>query len=145
VGGLEIEDPESHQFIPVRASKPAVLVNLGDAMERWSNGLLPAAYHRVSKPDQSDKPHQAGTVTNGDHVIPARYSIVYFGKPDRGASLAPLERFVTSTRPARYPSVTGAELNQGTLLRTYEDEGVVQDTKDTTGTSDGDHVQILRS
>lgn len=114
VGGLEIEDPLSRQFIEVRNPAPAVLVNLGDAMERWSNGVLSAAYHRVGKP--------AGHDAQGE--IPERYSIMYFGKPDRDASLGPLAQYVTASRPARYPEVTGDALNQGTLQQTYEPEQV---------------------
>ncbi|KAF2207100.1 hypothetical protein CERZMDRAFT_51823 [Cercospora zeae-maydis SCOH1-5] len=113
VGGLEIEDPVTRQFIAVSNPAPAVLVNLGDAMERWSNGLLPAAYHRVGKPSLVTSNNSAGEV-------PERFSIMYFGKPDRDASLAPLSPFVSASRPARFAPVTGDELNQGTLLRTYE-------------------------
>lgn len=109
-GGLEIEDPSTGRFIPVSSPAPAVLVNLGDAMERWSNGLLPAAYHRVGKPSN----------LGANDQVTERYSIMYFGKPDRNASLAPLAQFVSEDRPARYPVITGDELNQGTLLRTYE-------------------------
>lgn len=111
VGGLEIEDPVTRQFIAVSNPAPAVLVNLGDAMERWSNGLLPAAYHRVGKPSPVD-------ASTGE--IPERFSVMYFGKPDRDAGLAPLSPFVSASRPARFAPVTGDELNQGTLLRTYE-------------------------
>ena len=38
VGGLEIEDPVSGQFIEVTNPQPAVLVNLGDAVERFEGG-----------------------------------------------------------------------------------------------------------
>lgn len=110
MGGLEIEDPVSKAFIPVQAPHPTLLVNLGDAMERWSNGVLPAAYHRVVQP----RAHSEFA------AIPARYSIVHFAKPDRDASLAPLGMFVTAERPAKFLPVTGSELNQSTLLQTYE-------------------------
>lgn len=116
-GGLEIEDPVTRRFIAVSCPAPAVLVNLGDAMERWTNGLLPAAYHRVGKTSCP------GSATGGH--VPGRFSIIYFGKPDRKASLAPLAPFVSADQPARYGPVTGEELNQGTLLRTYDGSNTV--------------------
>ena len=119
VGGLEIEDVASGNFIPVSSPVPAVLVNLGDAMERWTNGVLPAAYHRVGRPSR----------LAGSSQIPGRFSIMYFGKPDRAASLAPLPQFVSASRPAAYPPVTGEQLNQGTLLRTYESADERRDSK----------------
>lgn len=119
VGGLEIEDVRTGQFIAVINQAPAVLVNLGDAMERWTNGVLPAAYHRVGRPPRLP----------GSSNIPGRFSIMYFGKPDRTASLAPLPRFISACRPAAYPPVTGEQLNQGTLLRTYESGDERRDSK----------------
>lgn len=110
VGGLEIEDVATGHFLPVSCPAPAVLVNLGDAMERWTNGLLRAGYHRVGAPP--------GTTTSSH--VPGRFSIMYFGKPDRAASLAPLPQFVSASRPSAYPPVTGEQLNQGTLLKTYD-------------------------
>lgn len=133
-GGLEIEDPATGTFIPVSNPAPAVLVNLGDAMERWTNGLLPAAYHRVGKPSSSSSTSGSTTGSregegnnndnddndDNDDQVAGRFSIMYFGKPDRNASLAPLGQFVSAERPAKYAVITGATLNQGTLLRTYE-------------------------
>jgi isopenicillin N synthase-like dioxygenase len=73
VGGLEImrPPPDAHstghgsattdvhkisgaeEFIPVPPVPGAVLVNVGDLMERWSNGRWRSAVHRVGPPPQS--------------------------------------------------------------------------------------------
>lgn len=110
VGGLEAEDPLMHEFVPIEAHHPTLLINVGDAMERWSNGTFPAAYHRVGQPKDQDP----------SGIVPSRISIPYFGKPDRRVSLSPLPQFITANRPAKYSDATGAELNQKTLLQTYE-------------------------
>lgn len=90
-------------------------------MERWSNGVLKAAYHRVVQPQVEQS---LGT------AFPARYSIVHFAKPDRNANLAPLDIFVTPERPAMFEATTGGELNQKTLQQTYEHVDVDDDDDD---------------
>lgn len=40
-GGLEIESPtEPGKYIPVEPIENACLVNIGDLMARWSNGIV---------------------------------------------------------------------------------------------------------
>ena len=70
VGGLEIEDVTSREFIPVTCPRPALLVYLGDTMEHWSNRILTSAYHRVSQPPVQ---HKSGQVLE-------RFSVMYFKK-----------------------------------------------------------------
>ena len=76
VGGLEIHDGEL--FRPVVPRKGTVVLNVGDMLERQSNGRWKSGLHRVVAP--------TGKVTNGhgttEESVVDRYSIIYFGQPD---------------------------------------------------------------
>lgn len=56
-------------------SFPPILVNIGDLLSYWTNGLLKSTVHRVVFPDDG-----------GDD----RYSIAYFCHPVDDASLVPV-------------------------------------------------------
>ncbi|KAK2484347.1 hypothetical protein H9L39_02327 [Fusarium oxysporum f. sp. albedinis] len=113
-GGLEIEDqrPGHDGFIPVSSHLPTVLINVGDSMQHWTNDEIRAVWHRVTLPKDS-------TGEDSSSILPARYSVAYFGKPDRDASVGCFEEFVSADRPARYKDVSALEWNQRTLLKTY--------------------------
>lgn len=51
---------------------PPILVNIGDLLSYWTNGLLRSTVHRVAFD---------GTSVAGESNDEARYSIVYFGHP----------------------------------------------------------------
>ncbi|KAF2096364.1 Clavaminate synthase-like protein [Rhizodiscina lignyota] len=68
VGGLEVED-QCHpgQFKPAPPVEGTCLVNIGDLMERWTNGRWKSTVHRVGEPP----------IIDGDMCMP-RYSIPFF-------------------------------------------------------------------
>jgi len=45
--GLEIYDFDSHQYIPVNYIEDSMIVNIGDCLQYWSNGLFKSCKHRV--------------------------------------------------------------------------------------------------
>eukprot|EP01103_Thecamoeba_quadrilineata_P006094 TRINITY_DN15820_c0_g1_i1.p1 TRINITY_DN15820_c0_g1~~TRINITY_DN15820_c0_g1_i1.p1 ORF type:complete len:317 (-),score=67.94 TRINITY_DN15820_c0_g1_i1:21-971(-) len=47
VGGLEVKVPETGKWEEIPPSNDAFVINTGLFMERWTNGLFYAAYHRV--------------------------------------------------------------------------------------------------
>lgn len=49
---------------------PPILVNIGDLLEYWTNGLLKSTVHRVVFPD-----------ANGEGAGKGRYSIAFFNQP----------------------------------------------------------------
>jgi isopenicillin N synthase-like dioxygenase len=53
-GGLKVWGPQE-EWIDVPPLEGAFIVNAGDMMPRWTNGLLPAAQHRVSSPVAGDR------------------------------------------------------------------------------------------
>lgn len=62
VGGLEVLDKETKEFIPVPPAEGAYVINCGDLLSRFTNGVYTSAQHRVKAPPP------------GVH----RYSIPYF-------------------------------------------------------------------
>ncbi|KAL1861892.1 hypothetical protein Plec18170_000715 [Paecilomyces lecythidis] len=104
VGGLEVENQKNYgQFHPVASEKTDIIVNIGDSLQRLTNDTFKAACHRVHFPQ---------AVKQGeDEVIPERFSIAYFGKPNRDASLLPLKQFTSEQNPCRYNDITAWEWN----------------------------------
>lgn len=89
VGGLEIERQDnSSEFMPVESSNIGeMIVNCGDTLQRWTANYLRSANHRVTYPQ--------GLEENQDSLIPARYSVGFFGKADMSAPMAALPAFAS--------------------------------------------------
>lgn len=100
VGGLEIEDPlhaPPGTFRPAPPVPGAVLVNVGDLMERWSNGRWRSTVHRVGAPPEGK-----------GEMCAARYSIPFFAAPDPEAVIEALPGCWGEGRPKRFEPVTAA-------------------------------------
>nr|XP_009859263.2 2-oxoglutarate-dependent dioxygenase htyE-like [Ciona intestinalis] len=67
-GGLQIETEGTYKDVPV--IEDTILINIGDALEFWTNGKLKSTKHRVNIPDDEVKRNSS------------RRSIVYFAFPD---------------------------------------------------------------
>ncbi|KAH8597684.1 hypothetical protein B0O99DRAFT_567851 [Bisporella sp. PMI_857] len=81
VGGLEVHD--GHVFRPVIPKPGTVIINVGDMLERQTNGRWKSALHQVAAPREfmrrpDAEIHEDG---NGDRVVD-RFSIIFFGTPD---------------------------------------------------------------
>ena len=113
VGGLEMGDGRSSDgFVSVVSENPTdLIVNAAETLQRWSNGILKAGLHRVTIP-RSMKEGDEGR-------IPERYSAVYFLKPDRTASVAPIPELVNHESPALYEDMTALEYHQRRVLAAY--------------------------
>ena len=85
-GGLQAEST-THGWIDVPPVAGAIVVNLGDAMQVWTNDQYKAAVHRVVPMTESN-----------------RYSIPYFSNPPRHAVLEPLAAVMAAEEP---PPATG--------------------------------------
>lgn len=118
-GGLEIEaktkpaaapaggggSPSS--FVPVPLEDPTELVvNVGDTLERWTNGRLGAGLHQVTLP----RGVEADDL--GDVVLPTRYSVAFFLKANRAASVGPIRLLVPEGGTAAYEEMTALEYQQ---------------------------------
>ena len=79
LGGLQILPPgENASWCYVKPLSNHCIVNLGDAMVKFTNGLLRSNIHRVVSPPG----------VQGDHT---RYSLVYFNRPENDVILRRLE------------------------------------------------------
>ena len=113
VGGLQVEDQtQPGVFRSVESTKPTdIILNIGDSLQRLTNDTFRAACHRVTYPP---------LVKAGDNVeIPERYSIAYFAKPNRSASLFPLKEFITDATPCRYDDVTAWDWNNRRIEKLF--------------------------
>ncbi|KAI8950804.1 hypothetical protein F4801DRAFT_601815 [Xylaria longipes] len=100
--GLEILTPTKH-WVPVPVCPPGtendplppILVNIGDLLSYWTNGLLRSTVHRVTfaSSGTSENAHAAG-LADGESTKDPRYSIVYFCHPanDTLLTAVPSER-----------------------------------------------------
>ncbi|KAL7929708.1 hypothetical protein V8C35DRAFT_284047 [Trichoderma chlorosporum] len=74
VGGLELLDSEENIYRPVPPIKGAMIVQVGDLLEKQTNGRWRSALHRVTAPSRY---MYGGEVSEGELV--QRYSLVFFG------------------------------------------------------------------
>lgn len=71
--------PHSGQFADIESGGPyECILNVGDCLQKWTG--LHSARHRVHLPSEEQT----------DGMVPERFSIAYFAKPDRAAILRPL-------------------------------------------------------
>ncbi|THC88580.1 hypothetical protein EYZ11_011971 [Aspergillus tanneri] len=106
VGGLEVEDPlrQGHYIEVAREQPNEMIVNVSATFERWMNGVIKAAVHRVNiTPEGKDVE---------DAVVPERWSAAYFFKAHKMAHAGPLPAFVTPERPALYDNITALQFQQ---------------------------------
>jgi len=75
---------------------PPILVNIGDLLSFWTNGLLRSTVHRVVFRGPG------GAVADGETDADPRYSIAFFCHPVGTSALAPVpsERVMNSAKPA---------------------------------------------
>lgn len=72
-GGLQVEGADG-SFFDVAPIEGTIVMNAGDLLSRWSNGLIQSTRHRVVEPPLNS--------AKKDGRYPARYSVAYFCNPD---------------------------------------------------------------
>ena len=106
-GGLQAEST-THGWIDVPPLTDAIVVNLGDTMQVWTNDQYKAAVHRVVPMTER-----------------SRYSIPYFSNPPRHAVLEPLTAVMAAEgADARYRSLGWKEYIAGRMADNFADYGV---------------------
>ena len=89
------------RWIDVPVDPAALVCNIGDMLEAWSNGALRSTLHRVV------------------NLSPERYSLPYFVAADHGTVIAPFPQLTGPDHPARYePFTAGAHLER-MLIRDF--------------------------
>ena len=94
--GLEVFTREG-EWLPITTEGDAIVVNIGDMLQRLTNHVYPSTTHRVVNPPGADarKP---------------RYSVPFFLHPNPDVVLDPLPQCVSADNPSRYEtSITSHE------------------------------------
>lgn len=96
--GLEVMNSEG-EWIDAPPVEGALVVNIGDVLQMWSNDTFVATSHRVRK------------------VSEERYSFPLFFACDYDVEVKPLDSFVTADNPSRYkPIIAGEHLFAQTAM-----------------------------
>jgi isopenicillin N synthase-like dioxygenase len=102
-GGLEIRMPDG-QWVPATPIDGTFVVNLGDMVPRWTNGLYRSNPHRVRNLHSGGAP---------------RYSIPFFYEPDYLARIEAVPGTVPEGESPRYAPCTAGEHLTEMYTRTY--------------------------
>jgi len=102
-GGLEVAMPDG-SWLPATPIADTFVVNLGDMIPRWTNGL----YH--------SNPHRVRNTHSGNA---ARYSIPFFYEPDYLARIEPVPGTVAPGETPRYTPCTAGEHLREMYVKTY--------------------------
>lgn len=93
--GLEILNRRG-EWVGVSMVPGTIVVNIGDMLQRLTNGMLPSTTHRVLNPD-------------GAEARQSRYSLPFFLHPNPDMDLDVLPQCVSADNPRRYPPITAHE------------------------------------
>ncbi|HEY9626704.1 MAG TPA: 2-oxoglutarate and iron-dependent oxygenase domain-containing protein [Coleofasciculaceae cyanobacterium] len=104
VGGLEVRT-RNGEWIAAPYVPDALLVNVGDAMQRWTNDELSSTPHRVGVPLLA--------------AMRSRYSVALFCDPNLDVEIACLESCQNDDRPAQYPPILTQDYLESRFAATY--------------------------
>ena len=94
--GLQVKTREG-EWLPITTADDAIVVNIGDMLQRLTNHVYPSTSHRVINPQN-------------ENARKPRYSVPFFLHPNPDVSLAVLDSCVSEDHPSRYPqSITAHE------------------------------------
>lgn len=102
--GLQVQ--RHGQWHTIGPRPDAIVVNIGDMVQVWSNDQYFAAQHRV--------------LTNPDKP---RFSVPFFLNPGYGTNYAPLATMVSAAQPARYREINWGEFRTRRMSGDYADYG----------------------
>ncbi|EEH07197.1 thymine dioxygenase [Histoplasma capsulatum G186AR] len=105
-GGLEVENiKRPGQFIRATPIENALVMNVGDLLQRWSNDNLRSTSHRVTMPPFTD------TFDGPNRMVKERYSIPYFIAPDPTSVIECLPSCISPSNPPKYLPISQSEYN----------------------------------
>lgn len=68
---------------------PPILINIGDMLSFWTNGLLKSTIHRVVFPLAERSPSASASASSAEEKPVDRYSVVFFCHPLNDCNLVP--------------------------------------------------------
>lgn len=92
-GGLQARH-RNGQWLDVPTVDGGFVVNIGDAMMRWTNDRWISTVHRVINPPSDERSHSR------------RQSMAFFLNPNPQAEIRCLDAFCSEANPAKYPPIT---------------------------------------
>ena len=102
IGGLQVRNSQG-QWIDAPHIPESFVMNVGDMLHRWSNGLLLSTPHRVI--------NQSGR---------ERYSCPFFFDPGVSIEVAPLESCITPDNPKRFDGIVYGDFLRAELQSGYD-------------------------
>lgn len=129
VGGLEVKNPfdEGEGFVSVVPVKGAIVVNVGDNLMRWTNGM----YHPATSPSdlvllmwasatdslisnqhRVELPPLADRIEGEERMTRERYSIPFFVSPDLDVEIETIPECVDEEHPRKYEKITVKEYRE---------------------------------
>ncbi|MEO0349122.1 MAG: 2-oxoglutarate and iron-dependent oxygenase domain-containing protein [Cyanobacteria bacterium P01_A01_bin.15] len=112
VGGLEIQRT-SGDWIAAPVVCDTILINIGDLMERWTNGVFRSTRHRVRLPQGVQ------AQDNSTSLGPGRNSIAFFCQPDADVDIVCLPTCSDDQNPPKYPPVKSGDYLLSRLQATH--------------------------
>lgn len=100
--GLQVKRRDD-QWIPITALPDQIVVNVGDMLQRLTNGVLKSTIHRVVNPAR-------------EKMNSSRFSVPFFMHPRSEMSLAALESCVTPENPKKEADITAGEFLNERLI-----------------------------
>ncbi len=101
-GGLEIQRPDG-TWLLAPPLPGTLIVNIGDALARWTNDAFNSTPHRVNSPPDGE----------------SRYSVAMFFDPDVDAQICTLNRFSDADNPPRHAPIRYGDYFQERLDSNY--------------------------
>lgn len=105
VGGLQIEDRETGEWIDAPIVENSIVLNVADMLARWSNDILKSTNHRVVNTD----------------LTKSRYSMPYFVDPGRDVMI---KNF--TDEPDKHPPISAYEYLKWRLSKSYVDDAYIE-------------------
>ncbi|XP_052191755.1 protein DMR6-LIKE OXYGENASE 2-like isoform X1 [Diospyros lotus] len=107
VGGLEVKRKADGEWVRVRPTPEAFIINVGSITQVWSNDEYKSVEHRV--------------IVNSEKE---RFSIPFFFNPDHSVMVEPLKELVTEQSPAKYRPYNWGKFHANRKLSNFKNLGV---------------------
>ncbi|CAN4112286.1 unnamed protein product [Withania somnifera] len=103
VGGLEVKRKTDGEWIQVKPTPDAYIVNVGDIIQVWSNDRYESVEHRVVASSKRE-----------------RFSIPFFFSPSHYVMVEPLEELTSEESPAKYKAYNWGKFNTTRNLSNFK-------------------------